>query len=139
MEIDVHVQETLYRDVTSWTNRMSAEEQPKIPTRGKVKKKVDNISHDIRKWLKKETQENNVKSTLQEAREEKGKTNNRTTLARKEVGKVNKELDKDQEESSAIKDRKARFDEKEEPLFRKETEDTREVTRKVRKLSVNEN
>ena len=50
VEIDVHVQESLYKEVTSWINRVSAKEQKK-PKREKVKvkKKVDNISHDIRK------------------------------------------------------------------------------------------
>ena len=139
VEIDVHVQESLYKEVTSWINRVSAKEQKK-PKREKVKvkKKVDNISHDIRKWLKKETPVNNVESTLQDTREVKGKTNNKTTFDRKEVGNVNEEIDKDQEKSRERQDRKARVDEKEEPLFREETGDTREVTRKVRELSVNE-
>ena len=55
-EIDIHIEEDLYMDITSWIKEEEKEEKPKKLTKcRKIKKKEIDRSQDIRKWMKRES------------------------------------------------------------------------------------
>merc|ERR1712154_322780 len=56
-EIDIHIEEDLYMDITSWIKEEEKEEKPKKLTkcRKTLKKKEIDRSQDIRKWMKRES------------------------------------------------------------------------------------